>query len=47
MSGNFAAVQYSHRSRVGVELQATAPVVQYALRDIVRDNVKADAFAYQ
>ena len=41
ISGKFAAVQYFHRLRVGVELPVTAPVVQCALKGIARSHVSA------
>ena len=39
ISGTFAAVQYFHRLKVGVELPVTAPVVQCALKGIARSHV--------
>ena len=42
ISVKFAAVQYFHRLRVGMELPVTAPVVQCALRGIARAHVTAE-----
>ena len=41
ISGKFAAVQYFHQLRVGVELPVMAPVVQCPLRGIARAHVTA------
>ena len=41
ISEKFAAVQYLHRLKEGVELPITVPVVQCALKGIVRSHVAA------
>ena len=41
ISGKFAAVQYFHRSKVGVELTFTAPVIQCSQIGNARSHVAA------